>query len=82
MIAGSGAASVTGGSGPDVYGFIDGHAGGSVVITGFNATDTMAFGGYGGDPITSEGVLHGSDLITLSDGTVILVAGVDHKIFS
>lgn len=82
VLAGSGAASVIGGRGSDVYGFIDGHAGGSVVITGLKATDSLAFAGYAGNPITSEGVLHGSDLITLSDGTVILLSGLDHKIFS
>jgi Ca2+-binding RTX toxin-like protein len=82
MIAGSGVASVSGGAGPDVYGFIDGHAGGSEIISGLKPTDILAFGGYNGDPITSEGVFAGSDLITLKDGTVILVLGVDHKIFS
>ena len=82
VIAGSGAASIIGGTGSDVYGFIDGHAGSSVVITGLKASDSLVFGGYAGKPITSEGVLHGSDLITLSDGTVILLSGLDHKIFS
>lgn len=82
VIAGSGVSHVSGGAGPDVYGFVDGHAGGSEVITGLKANDVLAFGGYDGNPISSEGVLAGSDLITLSDGTVILLAGIDHKIFS
>jgi hypothetical protein len=82
LIGGGGVASVIGGAGPDVYGFIDGHAGGAVIITGLKSTDTLVFGGYTGDPISSEGVLKGSDLITLKDGTVILLAGIDHKIFS
>lgn len=82
LIGGTGVAHVTAGSGADVYGFIDGHAGGSVVITGLKASDSLVFGGYGGNPITSEGVLAGSDLITLSDGTVILLQGIDHRVFS
>ncbi|MCB8876232.1 beta strand repeat-containing protein [Acidisoma silvae] len=79
---GSGVASIIGGSGPDVYGFVNGHAGGSDIIVGLKANDVIAFGGYGATPITSEGVVKGSDLITLSDGTVILLAGIDHKIFN
>jgi Ca2+-binding RTX toxin-like protein len=82
MIGGTGAAHVTGGTGSDVYGFIDGHAGGQDVISGLKATDTIVFGGYGGDPIVAEGVLGGGDLITLSDGTLILLQGIDHKVFS
>jgi Ca2+-binding RTX toxin-like protein len=81
MIGGSGASTVIGGAGPDVYGFINGHAGGSEVIEGLKPMDEIVFGGYAGDPITSEGVLNGSDLITLSDGTVILLQGIDHKVF-
>jgi len=82
LIGGAGVAHVTGGSGADVYGFIKGHAGGSDVITGLQDNDAIVFGGYGGSPITSEGVLAGSDLITLSDGTVILLQGIDHTVFS
>jgi hypothetical protein len=81
VVGGSGASSVVGGSGPDVFGFINGHAGGSMVIAGLTASDSIAFGGYSGDAITSEGVLAGSDLITLSDGTVILLQGIDHTVF-
>jgi hypothetical protein len=73
--------SVIGGSGPDVYGFIDGHAG-NEIIDGLKATDTFAFAGYTGDPIAAEGVVNGSDLITLDDGSNILLLGIDHKIFS
>lgn len=82
LVGGSGVAQVTGGTGADVYGFVHGHAGGADVITGLKPEDMIVFAGYGGDPITSEGVLAGSDLITLSDGTVILLQGIDHTVFS
>jgi Ca2+-binding RTX toxin-like protein len=82
VVGGSGAASVIGGSGSDVYGFIDNHAGGSEIIFGLKNTDVIAFGGYAGDPITSEGVVQGSDLLTLADGTIILLQGIDHKVFN
>ena len=52
-----------------------------MVIAGLTASDSIAFGGYSGDTLTSEGVLAGADLITLSDGTVILLQGIDHKVF-
>ncbi|MBW4023180.1 MAG: hypothetical protein HIU92_08555 [Proteobacteria bacterium] len=81
LVGGSGASSILGGSAPDVYGFINGHAGGSEVIFGLKPTDILAFGGYGASPITSEGVLGGSDLLTLSDGTTILLQSIDHKVF-
>ena len=82
MVAGSGVSSVIGGAGQDIYGFINGHAGGSDIIAGLKANDSIVFGGYGGNPITSEGVLNGSDLLTLSDGTAILLVGIDYKIFT
>lgn len=82
MIGGTGSAHVSGGTGSDVYGFIDGYAGGQDVISGLKNTDTIVFGGYGGDPIVAEGVIGGGDLITLSDGTLILLQGIDHKVFS
>jgi hypothetical protein len=82
VVGGSGASSVIGGSAPDVYGFIHGYAGGSEIIFGLKPTDVISFGGYGGDPITSEGVVNGSDLLTLSDGTIILLQGIDHKVFN
>ena len=87
VIGGGGASTITGGSGNDVYGFVDGHAGGSEVILGFNATDNIAFSGYGyslsnapAETVTTfDGIA--SDVITLSDGTTITLVGVDHKLF-
>jgi Ca2+-binding RTX toxin-like protein len=81
VVGGSGASSVIGGAAPDVYGFINGYAAGSEIVFGLKATDVIVFGGYAGDPITSEGVLNGSDLLTLSDGTNILLQNIDHKVF-
>jgi Ca2+-binding RTX toxin-like protein len=83
MIGGSGAATVIGGSGQDVFGFVDGHAGGSITIENFNSTDNLAFGGYGyslANPPT-ETLVGGNDVMTLSDGTQITFIGIDHKIF-
>ncbi len=46
-----------------------------------HAGDVVAFLGYGADPIASENVVGGSDVVTLSDNTVIIFGGYDHKIF-
>ena len=83
VLGGSGASTITGGTGKDVFAFIKGHAGGSEVIIGFNASDNLAFAGYGYTaanlPTESVGAL--GDVITLSDGTTITLAGFSHKIF-
>ena len=83
VLGGSGAATITGGSGNDVFAFIKGHAGGSEVIIGFTAKDNLAFAGYGytGASLPTEAVGGFGDVITLSDGTTITLAGFDHKIF-
>jgi hypothetical protein len=88
VIGGGGSSSVSaGGSTNDVFGFVKGHAGGSETISGFNSTDTFAFGGYGADPIKSEAFVAnsattGTDVITLTDGTTITVVGsLTHSIF-
>ncbi|GAB0116933.1 hypothetical protein Acid7E03_10050 [Acidisoma sp. 7E03] len=81
VIGGGGASTITAGSGNDVFGFVNGHAGGSEVIIGFNSKDTLAFGGYSGNFLT-ESVSGGSDVIKLSDGTTITLVGIDHKLFS
>jgi Ca2+-binding RTX toxin-like protein len=82
VVGGSGASTVVGGSGKDVYGFVKGHAGGSEVIIGLKTTDVVAFDGYGSNPIASEVVKNGADVVTLTDGTSITFEGYDHKIFS
>jgi Ca2+-binding RTX toxin-like protein len=82
VFGGEGAATVTGGAGKDIYGFIAGYTGGTETIIGLKASDVITFGGYGADPIASESVVDGSDLIVLNDGTRITIAGIDHKIFN
>ena len=83
VLGGSGASTITGGAGKDVFAFIKGHAGGSEVIIGFTARDNLAFAGYGytGTNLPTEAVGSVGDVITLSDGTTITLAGFDHKIF-
>ena len=83
VLGGSGVSTITAGSGADVFAFIKGHAGGSEVIIGFNSSDNLAFAGYGysGTTLPSEQVGSIGDVITLSDGTTITLAGINHKIF-
>jgi hypothetical protein len=57
-----------------VFGFVDRHAGGTITIENFNSTDNLAFGGYGyslASPPT-ETIVDGNDVMTLSDGTLLL----------
>jgi hypothetical protein len=88
VIGGGGSSSISaGGSTNDVFGFVQGHAGGSETISGFNSTDNFAFQGYGADAIKSEAFVAnsastGTDVITLTDGTTITVVGsFTHSIF-
>lgn len=83
VIGGSGAATITAGSGHDAFLFVKGHAGGSEVIIGFNASDNFGFAGYGygGNNLPAEQIGSAGDVITLSDGTTITLAGFYHKLF-
>ncbi len=83
VIGGGGASTITAGTGNDVFAFIKGHAGGSEVIIGYNASDNLAFAGYGytATNLPSEAVGPVGDVITLNDGTTITLAGIDHTIF-
>jgi Ca2+-binding RTX toxin-like protein len=82
VVGGSGHSTVIGGAGPDTYAFLSGNAGGSETILGLKFGDRLIFGLYQGNPIASEGVTNGSDVIKLTDGTSITLAGFDHKLFS
>jgi Ca2+-binding RTX toxin-like protein len=82
LIGGAGNSAVIGGSGDDVYGFLNGHGGGQQDIYGFSGNDQLAFGGYTGNPIATEGVGSAGDLIQLSDGTIINLVGVNHTLFT
>ena len=81
VVGGTGNSTVVGGTGPDVYGFLNGHAGGTEAIEGIKANDILVFGGYTSYPIAREGVVNGSDTITLTDGTSITLVGFGHKVF-
>jgi Ca2+-binding RTX toxin-like protein len=81
VFGGAGISIVYGGLGKDIYGFVKGQAGGAELIFNFKKTDVIVFGGYAGNPIASEKVIHGSDVITLVDGTKITVEGYHHTIF-
>lgn len=83
VIGGGGASTITAGSGHDSFLFVKGHAGGSEVIIGFNASDNIGFSGYGysATNLPQEHVGSLGDVITLSDGTTITLAGFDHKLF-
>lgn len=79
VIAGTGGMdTVQAGSGNDVFTFINGQAGGTSVINGFNtATDSIDLSGYAPNSaaVTSAG---GSTTITLADKTQIVLVGVSH----
>ena len=80
VIGGGGSSTITGGGGDDVFGFVNGHAGGTETILNFTTSDTFAFGGYGSNPIQTETYTGGAngagtDVIKLTDGTVITVEG-------
>jgi Ca2+-binding RTX toxin-like protein len=83
VVGGGGASTIHGGGGNDVFAFVNGHAGGTEVITGFTTSDTFAFGGYGysATNVPTETVTGGNDMITLTDGTQITLVGIDHKVF-
>ena len=80
VIGGGGHSTVQAGSGSDVFAFVAGHAGGTEVITGFNAKDQLAFEGFTKGP--AEQVVGGNDEMTLSDGTVITFLGLTHRLLS
>jgi Ca2+-binding RTX toxin-like protein len=87
VIGGSGSSTVLGGTGHDVYAFVQGQAGGSEIIADFKVgTDALVFSpGYGDKPVASETIekvagYGTSDVIKLTDGTTITLIGVTHKI--
>jgi hypothetical protein len=85
VLGGGGTSVIQVGTGADVFGFIKGAAGGAETILGLsgNPAAMLAFGGYGytATDLPTEQVGSLGDVITLSDGTKITLAGIDHKIF-
>lgn len=70
---------VPGGTGSNLFIFIDSHAG-----AGASPADIMGAGTLpsGGEPVLpASGLGSGGDLITLSDGTVIQIQGINHSLF-
>ncbi len=73
---GSGNASIVGGTGANTFSITNGSAGGTDYISNFNnATDKMHLVGYGaneiGNDLASSHTAGGSQILTLSDGTVL-----------
>ena len=71
---GTGAASVSVGFAKEVYTIINGHAGNTLDLYGFNpANDHVHLQGYSGNVIASEQVTGGSTQIVLADNTKIVL---------
>jgi hypothetical protein len=76
FVGGSGAATITGGGGADIFSFTDGLTGAGAYdqITDFNTGhDTIELHGYSG---YTSGVVNGSEVLTLSDGTRVQLNGI------
>ncbi|WP_428374993.1 carbohydrate-binding domain-containing protein [Lichenicoccus sp.] len=80
------AASITAGSGREVFDLVQGQAGGTLAISGFKSgTDSIHLQGYAGTGLQSEVSYAGGTLITLTDHTRIALAGLSasssHTVF-
>ena len=81
LVAGTGNATLTGGSGNDVFSFVNGQAGGHVVITDFTiGQDSVSLQGYNKNAL-SQALSHatvagGSTTISLADHTTITFQNV------
>ena len=84
FFAGQGSATIISGSGADLFAFVNGQAGGSDVVVGFNPGqgDRVDLQGYGANEVQNAlagaTVANGSTTITLSDHTSITFAGVSN----
>jgi serralysin len=77
LVAGTGDATMVGGAGRDQFVFINGAAGGSVLIENYNPSDQLSLFGYGNSSIVSSQVMGGSLVLTLSDHTTITLQGIN-----
>ena len=89
LIAGSGAAILSGAIGPNatavlvsgsnlstIFAFVDGQfSGGSDTIYGFKSSDVLSLQGYGADPQGTVKSVGGSTVVTLPDNTTITIVG-------
>lgn len=76
ILFGTEAASVTGGTGTDLYSFINGKAGGSAVVSGFKVgTDRINLYNYDLSTVGTATV-GGNTTVSLSDGTKLTLLGV------
>lgn len=78
---GSGSTQITGGSGKDVFAFVDGQAGGKATVQGFaHGRDLIDLEGYGKnavkDALQSQHLVGLNNTITLSDNTTVTFIGV------
>ncbi len=76
----TGNATLSGGSG-NLYEFIDGHAGGTYVISDFHSDDFLYLSGYGtklDSGIATEFVNNGTLEMNLSDGTLIIFQNLNN----
>jgi Ca2+-binding RTX toxin-like protein len=82
FFAGHGNATVIGGSGADLYGFVNGLAGGTETVFGFNTAkgDAISLQGYGPNEaqndLANAAVGGGNTTLTLSDNTQVTFVGV------
>jgi hypothetical protein len=81
VVGGTGHSTVIAGAGRDLFGFLNGFAGGDETIYGLKKTDALVYGGYAGNPVVSEKVVLGADVITLVDHTKITLIGIGHTIY-
>ena len=76
VVFGSGATKVSGGTGTELYTFINGQAGGTDVISNFKVgVDQVNLFGYGTAAVQQQ-ASGGGTLLSLTDHTSILLAGV------
>lgn len=80
LIAGAGSDTLTGNAGNNLFGFIDGNAGGTYTISDFNSSDTVFLVGYGtaaaANAISSATSAGGNTTLHLADNSTITFTGV------
>ncbi len=74
ILGGTGNATISGGGGSDIFGFTNGLGGGTDLITDFTrGADTISLHGFSS---YSSALVNGSEVISLSDGTHIVLSGI------